>query len=103
MNRKDDFFIELGKVSRTQVPGELDDLILAAHKESRQKSSLFKFALVPTLAVCLLVFVNYKEEKEVQQYFELLQDYEVVTALEEIDPTELTDEEWEVLLEGKDV
>ena len=100
MNKENDFFKEIGKKSSVDVPRELDHAILSSVPK---KKNVYRFAMIPALALLLIVMVNKKESEGWYEYAALLNDYEVLTTFEEVDPTELSDEEWDILLEDKDV
>lgn len=97
-----DFFKELGRVAKHQVPSELDELILGKNKKNETLSFKWGLSLVPVAALFIFMYISNQKVNELERNRGLLENYEVVTAVEEFDPLELSDEEWDVLLEGRD-
>lgn len=112
-----DYFKELGRISKVDVPSELDDLILGKVKQKSKTGSLSKILLgsLSMAVVVVAIRINIKniekpkqlankiQEQEIIQNLEMLQQMEYLSAVEQVDLTDLTEEEWKIIMEEGDV
>lgn len=115
MTPERDFFTELGRKVEKKVPSHLDHRILSQIPVSRPFIS-FKWMATGIGSACLSILIYFSYQTSFQQneiiakqrvevmvdeieLFEYLEEF----AEDEIDLTQLTEEEWMILLEGEEI
>lgn len=107
------FFKALSKKVEQDIPHNVDERInREIEKRSKKK---FSFMMPAVVTACLVIAITsgvlYKESQkqfsfdtmEIAMQQDLLEDLELIVAsdTEELDLLELSDEEWEIILEGE--